>query len=139
MRKKQADKINRKSSFAVAAAAIALFAAIAPGSAAVLCIGPGGHIEIEDVNSGCCARSLILFSHDHSQTMDAPAGHCGDCRDFLIATNGRAVAAKSCTPPAEWQDSCYSDGALDFICRSQAGISNLHSLHPSRSPSPLRC
>ncbi len=78
----------RGKAVAVVAAILMLF----PSSACVLCVASGGHIQIEDINAGCCEHSdLYAPSGFHPDNgFDAP-GYCRNCTDFFVTPNGRGA------------------------------------------------
>jgi hypothetical protein len=65
---------------------IAAIALIPPVTPSVLCIAPGSHVAIEELDAGCCA-SPDVFRHMHGQVEDAlgATGACRDCIDYLIS------------------------------------------------------
>ena len=75
---------------------IAIILLLLPVSTSVLCIGPGGHIEIEDINATCCASS---DSHDRSEQRPdsglAAVGNCINCTDLFLTPNERGARLES--------------------------------------------
>jgi hypothetical protein len=95
------DKHNMNREFAgrfrrnmmIAAAALLM---LSPGSASVLCIAPGGHVAIEDLNAPCC-ESSHTSSPAKKQPLDrfAAAGDCNNCVDLLMTLNEWSVPIES--------------------------------------------
>jgi hypothetical protein len=57
-------------------------------STSVLCIGPGGHIAIEDINATCCASSGINNRIEQQPDNGLTAvGDCLNCTDFFLTLN----------------------------------------------------
>lgn len=82
-----------------------------PVSTSVLCIGPGGHIEIEDINAACCASPGI--NHRSEQQPDnglSAVGDCINCTDFFLAPNERGARLESYATvvPNPLTDACLS-------------------------------
>ncbi len=68
---------------------IALIAALSlapPVMPSVLCVAPGSHVAIEELDAGCCASSSTS-TRGHGQTEDmlGTADDCEDCTDYLIS------------------------------------------------------
>jgi len=68
-----------------------------PSSASVLCIAPGGHVAIEDINAACCAHSAMSPRSGNLPKggFDEP-GNCQDCTDLFMTPNGRGAILDSC-------------------------------------------
>jgi hypothetical protein len=124
---------------------LAILFLLFPSSASVLCIGPGGHIAIEDINAPCCASSGISASSG-SQTYSGfnGSGNCQNCTDFLLTQNGREVISPSNDFAVS---SLIADACLEnplstdvFVSRFQSGpIGSVDAPIPFCSSLPLRC
>jgi len=58
---------------------------VSPAQSYVICIAPGGHIAIEDINATCCLASNILSQRDqYSDSGLGTAGDCHNCTDISI-------------------------------------------------------
>ena len=84
-------------------AVITVILLLMPSSSSVLCIAPGGHMAIEDINALCCLSSVVSApSSRHLDVTFGPAGDCRDCTDFymtpdyMTSNNRGVVAASSC-------------------------------------------
>jgi hypothetical protein len=124
---------------------VALFLLLSPSSTYMLCIAPGAHIAIEDINAKCCASARIpcpSAAHAHNEL--GLTGNCGNCIDVFITLYGRKAIPKSLSyaasssqageflenhPPVELSLSQFRRGATSFIDR----------LDPFSSSLPLRC
>jgi hypothetical protein len=94
--------------FIMAIIVLVAIAMLYPHPAFVLCVAPGGHIEIEALGSDCCGTSDLSSSpgRQHTQGEEfSKADDCVDCTDFFIApTSQGAVLKTGCdsieNPPA---------------------------------------
>jgi hypothetical protein len=85
------DRLNSKILFFV----IAVFT-IFPSSNTVLCVTPGGHVEIEAFGAGCCAPSTLTAQQRYSSdTVMETASDCYNCTDILISSYEYGVLPKS--------------------------------------------
>jgi hypothetical protein len=67
-----------------------------PNSLSVLCIGPNGHVAVEDMNAGCCAPSAVSVSGEVlARNALAAEETCGNCRDLFLTPNGRVAVVVS--------------------------------------------
>jgi len=114
-----------------------------PSSASVLCIEPGGHIAIEDVNAACCASSRV---HSATRTQSGeelnPAGNCGHCTDLFITPYGRGAVLESCSFvaghwPALASSSNYIPPMAPILV--QRGTCRIPTQTCASSSAPLRC
>jgi hypothetical protein len=132
--------------FGTAAIILAALGMLFPRPTCVLCIAPGGHAAIEDIDSGCCASSVIPASAGSRQAREFDAaGKCRNCRDFLITPNGRGAVLKSAfNAPAT---SLHAEGLIDrlptdlvfFMSFGTGAMSPTAAPIPVFSPPPLRC
>ncbi len=69
-------------------AAVAALLLLPSGSSSMLCIAPGGHVAIEDLNAPCCESSHIS-SPAKEQPHDGftAAGDCRNCVDLFVTAN----------------------------------------------------
>ncbi len=75
---------------------LAIILLLFPVSASVLCIGPGGHIEIEEINAMCCASSGINNrSEQHPDNGLTAVGDCLNCTDYFLAPKERGALLES--------------------------------------------
>jgi hypothetical protein len=128
-----------------AAVFIAVILLLCPGSASVLCIAPGGHIAIEDINALCCASSGISTSTVYQPDNGFNAlANCQNCTDFFITPNGREAvfeshdhAAASPFADESLQNRLSADTSL-WLLQSGA-IKYIDAPVPISSAVPLRC
>jgi hypothetical protein len=122
-----------------------MIAIITPISTSVLCIAPGSHIAIEDLNSGCCAHREILAAAERPQAKEfEAAGDCGNCVDFLLTGHGPGTVSEvSRKGAASIAGECigrYLPPAI--VCPSEFGLGANNSICariPLASSAPLRC
>jgi hypothetical protein len=128
-----------------AMAVLAIIPLLFPVSASVLCIAPGGHIAVEDINTACC-----LFSGINDRDMNRPDNgfdtveDCINCTDFFFTPNRQGVVLESC-------DNVVPNSLADACLRNRIQANTFPSLHQSTminkmdAPStlaasvPLRC
>jgi hypothetical protein len=132
---------GRRNALVILAAAALLF----PGYSSVLCIGPGGHVAIEDLNAACCASSRSYSAAgDLPDNGFAAALDCRNCIDLFITPNGPGTVTESfgnsgAVPLAE---ECFGDhlSALTPFGLSQPIASgDINGKAPISSSIPLRC
>ncbi len=125
----------------------AIFAAIVllfPSSASVLCIAPGGHVAIEDLNCLCCESSNIYNSTGRDQNDQlTPAKACQNCTDFFMSPNRWGGLLRSSFYPAGASSlpiECFMNRlAVDQSSRlDRQGAFNADWLIPVSNPAPLR-
>lgn len=124
---------------------LAGIALLFPGSASVLCVGPGGHVAVEDINAACCARSAIDVA-DGSQPGSgfAAAGDCQNCTDVFLAQSTRgAIPESHCTvkpdSPADSYLQYHLPSATHLSSRRSAVITRIDAPVDAASSAPLRC
>jgi hypothetical protein len=126
-------------------AVVAVILLLFPSSASVLCIAPGGHIAIEDINAPCCTPFGISTPAgcQPDNGFNAPS-ICHNCTDFFLTPNGRGALSESydhaaASPLAdECLDNHISAGTSLSLCRSDA-LTNIDAPIPVSSSVPLRC
>jgi len=77
--------------FVLLAALLLMF----PASASVVCIAPGDHVAIENLDALCC-KSSAIFAQDYHSPGNEPgmASNCRNCTDLLISLNDRGAIPK---------------------------------------------
>jgi hypothetical protein len=114
-----------------------------PGSPSVLCISPGNHVAIEDVNALCCA-SFAFSSESGSRLVDGFEKTCGcnNCTDLFLGTNESGALLKS----GKFTTRVQMDAACLGTCLSADGPSaplqapKMWSADlPNPASAPLRC
>ncbi len=131
----------RGNMWAITAAILLLF----PNSASVLCIAPGGHVAIEDINSPCCASAHAARpAPQHEETGFGTTVCCKDCTDLFLTPNGRAAIFESYSgiiAGAATGESSVNHGPEDtaFSLFSQSMVGIIAASKPIWSPVPLRC
>jgi hypothetical protein len=76
---------------------LAFVSLLFPSSASALCIGPGGHVAVEDLNAACCVHSSITVRGEVRPGDGlAGAGDCQECTDLFLTPNTRGAVLKSC-------------------------------------------
>jgi len=116
-----------------------------PGAPSILCIAPGSHVAIEELNSPCCASSEIRLQPG-DQTHDEFAGprDCNNCTDLFLASNGNGILSKprelaaSSPLAAKCLESCLPDDVSVPLWR-WGGIANTGAQINGCAPVPLRC
>jgi hypothetical protein len=128
-----------------AVAVIAAFLLLFPSSASVLCIAPGGHIEIEDLNAPCC-RSFGISTPAGCQPDNGfnTPGICHNCTDFFLTPNARGAVSESCDLAAAnpFAAECLEDHLSADISLSpyrSGAVKNAAVTIPVFSSVPLRC
>ena len=70
-------------------ALISILFLLVPGSFSVLCIAPGSHIAIENINAACCRASHDRdFVTSHEQLELRMTGDCANCIDLFLTQSG---------------------------------------------------
>jgi hypothetical protein len=128
-----------------AIAVLAIISLLFPVSGSILCIAPGGHIAVEDINTACCLSSNINDRDENrpDKGLDT-AEDCMNCTDFFLTPNRQGAIFKSCdnAVPNSLVDACLRNHILADI------FSSLHQLvliNKIDAPStlaasiPLRC
>jgi hypothetical protein len=124
---------------------IAIILLLLPVSTSVLCIGPGGHIEIEDINATCCASSDI--DHESEQRPDnelTAVGDCINCTDLFLTSNERGALLESYANvvPNQISDACVSNHSTATISSSNHRSRMINGIDPPSvltAFAPLRC
>jgi hypothetical protein len=124
---------------------LVIISLIFPVSASVLCIGPSGHIEIEDINATCCASSGINnqseLHPDHELTA---VGDCINCTDLLLTSNERGALLESYANvvPNQLADACLRNHIPATISSSNHRsrmINEIEAPSALTAFAPLRC
>lgn len=137
---KLADQIRRN-----ALGFLVIVLLLFPSSFSVLCIAPGGHVAIEDINALCCVSPVISLPSGSQldAVFDGPGG-CDNCTDLFLASNRSAVLTQSANlvasspSDAECLDTYLSADISVSQCRS-GKIGSIAVLIPVYSSIPLRC
>jgi hypothetical protein len=125
----------------VAATILLLF----PNSASVLCIAPGGHVAIEDINSSCCASPHVVGPlPQRKDSRFNTAVSCDDCTDLFLTPNGRGAIPESyfgIVPGFPAGEYLGNHGSVDiaFSIIRQGIVGRIAASKTSWSPLPLRC
>ena len=124
---------------------LAIILLLFPVSASVLCVAPGGHIAIEDINAPCCASAGI---GDRSEKPPhdglAAAGDCLNCTDFFITPNSRGALLESYAnvAPNSLADACLGNhtpaNISSLLCRSVM-IIKMDAPNTITASTPMRC
>jgi hypothetical protein len=116
-----------------------------PSSPSVLCIAPGRHIAIEDINALCYVPSVISPRPGNPQDsrFDEP-GSCNNCTDIFLDTNESGVLPHwvnfviSVQVDAEGLATSLSADLKASPCRSGV-VGSTDSPHPASTSVLLRC
>ena len=136
-------RIRRLSSrMSVLSAAILL---VLPASISMLCIAPGIHVAIEELNAPCSAHSAVsacgvrLPGNDLDMT-----GSSGNCTDILVLANERGAipkfigSASDGSPATECFGDSLPESAQPRVIR-QSLFNDVDALPPVFPSVPLRC
>jgi hypothetical protein len=124
---------------------LAIILLIIPVSTSVLCIEPGGHIEIEDINATCCGSSGI--DNQSGQQPDnglTAVGDCINCTDLFLTSNERGALIESYANvvPNQIADACLSTHSRATISSSNHRSRMINETEPPSGLTafaPLRC
>ncbi len=116
-----------------------------PSSPSVLCIAPGNHVAIEDINAPCCLTSVMPAQPGNSQGGEYyKSDGCNNCTDLLLGANESGALpqlAKFVTSgqvDAECLATCLPAKDSSSPCRS--GVpGRTDSPIPASASVPLRC
>jgi hypothetical protein len=123
------------------AAAVLLF----PSTPTVLCVAPGGHVEIEDMDAPCCMNSGVSapVGVQPDNGINAP-GYCHNCTDYFLTPNGRGATSASnahsvaASLAGECLENHISTESSPPLCRSDA-LARITETIPISPSAPLRC
>jgi hypothetical protein len=124
---------------------LAIILLLFPVSASVLCIGPGGHIAIEDINATCCASAGITDRSEQQPDNGLTAvGDCINCTDFLLTPNKRGALLESYANivPNSLADACLRNhipAAISSLLRQSVAINKIDVPSTLAAATPLRC
>lgn len=124
---------------------VAVLFLLFPSSVSILCIAPGSHIAIEDINAKCCASARILdpeATYAHNEL--SLTGNCGNCTDLFLTPYWREAIPKShCDAASSSQaGECLGNQLpveLSLSQFRQDAIRSIDGLNLSSSFLPLRC
>lgn len=126
-------------------ATIIVLLLLLPKAPSVLCIAPGIHIAIENMNASCCAKPVISHQNINLQENGfVAAGDCPNCTDFFIESDGRSAVLDSflCVAPDQLafvtRGNYISIDTSFLICRSSLSQITSEGYSIPSSP-PLRC
>lgn len=111
------------------------------GRGIVVCIAPGGHVQVEIAASSCCSNaspSGAVGSGDLASPQDEP--DCGSCSDLQIAldtrvarssgTQGNELPSNAAAPPLEpIADPIAPDAAPSLVRTLDRGHEPPHLIH----------
>jgi hypothetical protein len=123
---------------------IAILFLFLPSSASMLCIAPGSHIAIEDINAECC-DSVCLAAPVEEQVHDrlSVPNICGNCTDLYIFLNGREAIPKSHINTASMRQVEFlgnqlpADPILSLFWQNI--VCDINTANTASSSVPLRC
>jgi len=127
-----------------ALAVVAVIFLLFPGSASVLCIAPGGHVEIEALNATCCESSdIVSQNRNHQDDGISASGPCRNCIDLFMTPNSHGALLDSCNhaAPDLLAHPALPDRVLPiFSSARQPGTDRrAGALARAFSSAPLRC
>jgi hypothetical protein len=133
--------------FIVSTIVLAAIAMLSPHPAFVLCVAPGGHIEIEAFGSGCCGTADISSSSGRRHKQDeefSKADACVNCTDYFIAPTIQGAASKTgCDSPENSPAAVSFEGSLPtfsfFPSLIIVASDNSSAFTPLSLNLPLRC
>ncbi len=115
-------------------------------SSSVLCIAPGDHVAIEDLDAGCCASSDIFTNEDrHPGDGINTATHCRNCTDLFITPSERGPVPTSfisIAPAGSLADDFSGDRLLVITFSPlilQRAFNDVDTSKPALSSILLRC
>jgi hypothetical protein len=137
---------NRKLMARLSNKAIALLSVIlliSPASTSVLCIAPGRHVAIEDVNAPCCTSPAFSARVGrHPSSMSVGDQDCRNCTDISQAERGAIPESHFCAATGSTADECFGD-RLSAIISSRlflpSAFIGVDVSPPGSSSVPLRC
>jgi hypothetical protein len=122
----------------------AILSLVSSGSVSVLCIAPGSHIAIEDINAPCCSSDRVpsIDAQDARHEFEL-TDSCERCTDLLIAGFGReAIHPSRCDFARDLLAREFlKDRApeISFSLSGQISTTAANELAPVSSCPPLRC
>ena len=125
--------------------AVTILLLLLPGPSCVLCIAPGGHVEVEDIGAACCSHFTQGFRGEQKpENGYASAGDCQNCIDLFFEADSRpAVLASSKTITAHSPADANVKNRLQANMASlpywSAVLKRMDAPIPISSPTPLRC
>jgi len=124
---------------------LAMVLLLFPSSAFALCIAPGGHIAVEDINAACCASFTINVRGENQPGNGfAAAGDCQNCTDLFLTPNGRGAVLESydTVAPNSPADACLRNHIPAGTSSSPSRAATIKKIDApiATTPSvPLRC
>jgi hypothetical protein len=123
----------------------AIILLIFPVSASVLCIEPGGHVAIEDINAACCAFSGANYQSEQQPDNGLSAvGDCINCTDYFLMQSkpGALLESYANAVPNSLADACLRNHIPATISSSmhRSRMINKTDVPSTLTASvPLRC
>ncbi len=116
-----------------------------PSSSSVLCIAPGNHVAIEDINALCCAASAFSVPRSNQPNLGWDGqDSCNNCTDLFLAWDGNGALPQSgkfvtsAQVDAECPDTCLPADNSASVFPSRA-TGSTDSPIPASNSVPLRC
>jgi hypothetical protein len=115
-----------------------------PSSTSVLCIAPGNHVAIEDINALCCASFISVPSECQPDSEFDWCANCRNCLDSFLTPNGEEAISQTKNLAASiliddgYPENLISTHISVSLCRSGSNAST-DALIPLSSSVPLRC
>jgi hypothetical protein len=116
-----------------------------PSSGSALCIAPGGHVAIEDINAACCAHSTVnIRGENRPGNGFAAAGDCQNCTDVFLVPNtpGAVLESRDTVAPNSPADASLRNHIpvdAPSSPRRSAAIRKIDAPIAIPSSVPLRC
>ena len=124
---------------------IAAILLVLPASVSMLCIAPGAHIAIEELNAPCGAYPAVSAHGVRIPSNGTDiASSSGNCTDILVLANERGAIPKFIDGAAEESlaAECFGDDLPESASPRllwQSMFSNNEASPPVSSSAPLRC
>jgi hypothetical protein len=124
---------------------VAVILLFCPNSTSILCMAPGGHIAIENINALCCASSDISTPNECQPDNELGSPVNGkNCTDLLMASDGRAVRIESYSNAAAGSltEECLGNHLAvntSLRLRRWSAAINSNASIPVSSAVPMRC
>ena len=116
-----------------------------PSSVSLLCIAPGSHVAIENINAKCCASARFPSPAAlRARNELGLTGNCGNCTDLFMTPYGREAIPKShCAAASSSQAGEFLGNQLPVELSPsqfrQGAITSIDGITPFCSSLPLRC
>ncbi len=118
-----------------------------PSSASVLCISPGGHVAVKDINAICCTHSSLFASTSLPSNQGfGPESECQDCQDIFMTPSARSGLSNSKSnsnpfagPLTNDCPSVHLPAAESHSTVRVGAVNQLEGPVPDSSSVPMRC